>query len=144
MEILSLALAFWTQKTSGGLPVTMWKSLAFSWFLSLFEPKQKELRDLPCLSKIVCKLDDISQAAKTKAIETLSRFRRTNVELKKYTLDAVHMLANLQATLYHANVLNRLVDNKWTDFNPASMFNGTLIFNLHHDLETYCDIGKKI
>jgi len=65
-------------------------------------------------------------------MEKIYDFGKMNRDPKhRFDIDVVHSLANFQAILYHASLLNKLLGNPYP--NPLSMdrwWNGTVLYNL--------------
>lgn len=85
---------------------------------------------------------------KDKLNKLFQRFGRTNQEMKskaqKFPLDFVYKTNRLQSVMKHLETLAQLVKWESAKFHMNQFWHGTLLFNLHHDLEEYRDLENRV
>ena len=140
LEILCISMQFWS-KAIKCVSQTVLKSVVLSLLILLGQGG--EICDLAAFQEIACKIESLTPESKEKFQERSRRFLKTNTTPKRCSMTVVYSLANLQAVVYHASVLSRLLKTEWQEFKAADMWNGTLIYNIHHDLEGYNDLDNR-
>jgi hypothetical protein len=140
LELISLSLWFWTRTETAPVSRTLWKSLAFSWFL---ETCLEQDKSIPAFRDLVTQLESVSPESRQTLAERTKRLKKAGADMKKHSLEAVKTLSNLQAVLYHVNVASGLLNTGWRPFSPVEAWDGTLIFNVHHDLDGHNDIENR-
>ncbi|TRY62737.1 hypothetical protein TCAL_00812 [Tigriopus californicus] len=90
----------------------------------------------------------LNEEERDKLNKLFQRFARTNLEMKskahKFPLDFVYKTNRLQAVMKHLETLAQLVKWDSAKFCMNQIWHGTLLFNLHHDLEEYRDVDNRV
>ena len=141
LEILCICMRFWATKVAQPISLSVWRAVALSWLILLGQGGK--ICDIAAFQTIARRVNSLKPESREKFQERCRRFLRTDTSMKRCTMAVVYCLANLQAVLYHASVLSRLLNSEWQEFRAADMWNGTLIYNIHHDLEGYIDLGNR-
>ena len=141
LEILCISVRFWGSKVVQPVSPTVWRAMALSWLILLGQGGK--ICDIAAFQEIARRIKTLKPESRDKFQERCRRFLKTNASMKRCTMAVVYSLANLQAVVYHASVLSRLLNTEWQEFRAADMWNGTLIYNIHHDLEGYSDLGNR-
>ena len=140
LEILCISMHFWS-KAVKCISQTVLKSVVLSLLILLGQGGG--ICDLAAFQEIARRIESLTPESKEKFQDRCKRFLKTNTNMKRCTMTVVYSLANLQAVVYHASVLSRLLKTEWQEFKAADMWNGTLIYNIHHDLECYTDLDNR-
>ena len=141
LEILCISMRFWMSKADQPVSLAVWRALALSWLILLGQGGK--ICDVAAFQEIARRMNTLNPECREKFQERCRRFLKTNTSMKRCTMAVIYSLANLQAVVYHASVLSRLVHTQWLEFRADYIWNGTLIFNIHHDLEGYSDLDNR-
>ena len=115
--------------------------MVLSWLILLGQGGK--ICDITAFKDIANRIKSLKPDSRDKFQERCRRFLKTDTSMKRCTMAVVYSLANLQAVLYHASVLSRLLSTEWQEFRASVFWNGTLIYNIHHDLEGYSDSDNR-